>query len=81
LERPLLPNRVLKVLDRVTVEVFDYAPELNIGNEVAAETGLYETLRQSGGDKAKARAGQWAASATSRCWWWTTAPWCRSRWT
>jgi two-component system, cell cycle response regulator len=55
LERPLLPNRVLKVLDRVTVEVFDFAPELNIGNEVAAETGLYETLRQSGGDKAKGR--------------------------
>jgi len=55
LERPLLPNRVLKVLDRVTVEVFNYAPELNIGNEVQADTGVYEALRQTGDEKGKAR--------------------------
>ena len=43
--RPLLPNRVLKVLDRITVEVLRYAPELNIGGEVEADTGIYRALK------------------------------------
>ncbi len=47
LERPLLPNRVLKVLDRITVEILDYAPELNIGDDAIREDiGIYKALKQ-----------------------------------
>lgn len=45
LERPLLPNRVLKVLDRLTVEAIGYAPELSISDNMQADTGIYEALK------------------------------------
>lgn len=61
LERPLLPNRVLKVLDRLTVEAIGYAPELSISDNMHADTGIYEALKTQaeGHEKRSSFAGGW----------------------
>ncbi len=58
-ERPLLPNRVLKVLDQVTMEVLNFAPELDIGGEVSGtQTSIFETLKGVTEDDGAARANK-----------------------
>ncbi len=54
IERPLLPNRVLKVLDQVTMEVLNYAPELSVGGEVTGtQTSIFETLKGASHEEGK----------------------------
>lgn len=53
-ERPLLPNRVLKVLDQVTMEALNYAPELSVGGEVSGtQTSIFETLKGASAEEKK----------------------------
>lgn len=61
LERPLLPNRVLKVLDRVTMEVFHYRPELQVGADVDPETGIFDNLKDAARGKTEVKPTGWAA--------------------
>lgn len=58
-ERPLLPNRVLKVLDQVTMEVLNYAPEFDVGGEITGtQTSIFETLKGASGESAPKKPGQ-----------------------
>lgn len=63
LERPLLPNRVLKVLDQVTMEALNYKPELQIGADIDAETGIFKALRSSA-ERFEQEGSEWASEHT-----------------